>query len=287
MTDTEIDLSISKQCKLLCISRSCLYYKPKIKSDKKRNSLKEEIIEIYKEIPFYGYIRTQKELLERGYSCSVKEVRNIRLELGLKTLIPEKQPNYKRNNHNKYPYLLKHLIAKYSNHVWVSDITYIKLRQGMLYKVAIMDIFSRKILGYKISNSLNKAFCVDLLNETIDKYGIPLIFNTDQGSQFTSDEFIKVLKSNGIKVSMDGVGRALDNIYIERYWKSFKYESVYLHNYFNVFDAKLKTSQYITFYNSRRFHSSLDYKTPDQIYFSNLPKQSQTMHNEFLEKKLS
>jgi len=123
--------------------------------------------------------------------------------------------------------------------------------------------------------------------EDIDKYGIPEIFNTDQGSQFTSEEFIKVLKSNGIKVSMDGVGRALDNIFIERYWKSFKYESVYLHNYFNVFDAKLKTSQYVTFYNSRRFHSSLDYKTPDQIYFANLPKTSQAMHNEFLEKKLS
>lgn len=258
-----------------------------MKSEESKRSLKEEIIEIYKEIPFYGYIRTQKELIERGYSCSVKEVRNIRQELGLKTLIPEKQPNYKRNNHNKYPYLLKHLTAKHPNHIWVSDITYIKLRQGMLYKVAIMDIFSRKILGYKISNSLNKAFCVDLLKETIDKYGIPEIFNTDQGSQFTSDEFIKVLKLNGIKVSMDGVGRALDNIFIERYWKSFKYESVYLHNYFNVFDAKLKTSQYVTFYNSRRFHSSLDYKTPDQIYFSNLPKQSQAMHNELLEKKLS
>lgn len=207
--------------------------------------------------------------------------------MGLRTLIPEKRSDYKRKNHNKYPYLLRHLTAKHSNHVWVSDITYIKLRQGMLYKVAIMDIFSRKILGYKLSNSLNKSFCVDLLRETIDKYGLPKIFNTDQGSQFTSDEFIKILKSNGIRISMDGVGRALDNIFIERYWKSYKYENVFLYNYFNVFDAKLKTKHYVDFYNSRRFHSALDYKTPDQIYFANLPKNSQTMQNEFYEKKLS
>ncbi len=287
MTDTKLKLSLSNQCTLLNISRSCLYYKPQVKPEENKKSLKEEIVEIYKEIPFYGYIRTQKELLERGYSCSVKEVRNIRQELGLRTLIPEKRPDYKRNSHNKYPYLLRHLTARHSNHVWVSDITYIKLRQGMLYKVAIMDIFSRKILGYKISNSLNKVFCIDLLKETIDRYGVPEIFNTDQGSQFTSDEFIKVLKSNGIKVSMDGVGRALDNIFIERYWKSYKYENVYLHNYFNVFDAKLKTNQYVNFYNTRRFHSSLNYKTPDQIYFSNLPKKFQAMQNEILEKKLS
>jgi putative transposase len=127
-----------------------------------------------------------------------------------------------------------------SNQVWVSDITYIKLRRGMLYKVAIMDIFSRKILGYRISNSLNKAFCVELLEDTIAKYGIPEIFNTDQGSQFTSDEFTNILKIHGVKISMDGKGRALDNIFIERYWKSYKYESVFLHNYFSVFDAKLK-----------------------------------------------
>ncbi len=157
----------------------------------------------------------------------------------------------------------------------------------MIYKVAIMDLFSRKILGYKISNSLNKNFCTDLLAECLDRYGIPKYFNTDQGSQFTSDKFIKILKSNGVKVSMDGIGRAFDNIFIERYWKSYKYESVFLHNYFNVFDAKLKTSQYVDFYNKRRFHSSLDYKTPDEIYFSNLPKHTQTNSNELLLKNMS
>ncbi len=145
----------------------------------------------------------------------------------------------------------------------------------MLYKVAIMDIFSRKILGYRISNSLNKAFCVELLEDTIAKYGIPEIFNTDQGSRFTSDEFTNILKIHGVKISMDGKGRALDNIFIERYWKSYKYESVFLCNYFSVFDAKLKTAQYVEFYNSRRFHSSLNYKTPDEIYFKNLPKEVQ------------
>lgn len=217
------------------------------------------------------------ELKERGFKAGVKEVRKLRQEMGLRTIIPEKQSNYKKNKNNKFPYLLKHLAVKRSNQVWVSDITYIKLRRGMLYKVAIMDIFSRKILGYRISNSLNKVFCTDLLTETIAKYGIPEIFNTDQGSQFTSDEFINILKQNGVKISMDGKGRALDNIFIERYWKSYKYESVFLHNYFNVFDAKLKTAQYVEFYNSRRFHSSLNYSTPDKIYFANLPKEIHTM----------
>lgn len=289
MIDSSItgNIKIKEQCRLLKVSRSSLYYKPQVKPEGSKRSLKEEIIEIYKEIPFYGYIRTQKELEVRGFNCSVKEVRNIRKELGLQTLIPEKQPNYKKNKANKYPYLLKGLNIKYSNQVWVSDITYIRLRQGMIYKVAIMDVFSRKILGYRISNSLNKKFCVDLLSECIAKYGIPKYFNTDQGSQFTSDDFIKILKSNSINISMDGVGRALDNIFIERYWKSYKYESVFLHNYFNIFDAKLKTSQYVDFYNTRRFHSSLNYKTPDQIYFANLPKNSQVKQNELLKKKLS
>lgn len=281
------DIKIKEQCWLLDVSRSSLYYKPKITPEENKRSLKKEIIEIYKEIPFYGYIRTQKELEIRGFNCSVKEVRKIRKELDLQTLIPQKQANYKKNNSNKYPYLIKGLNITYSNQVWVSDITYIKLRQGMIYKVAIMDVFSRKILGYRISNSLNKKFCVDLLSECIDKYGIPKYFNTDQGSQFTSDDFIKILKANSINISMDGKGRALDNIFIERYWKSYKYENVFLHNYFNMFDAKLKTSQYVHFYNSRRFHSSLNYKTPDQIYFANLPKNTQAMQNELLKKKLS
>lgn len=217
------------------------------------------------------------ELKERGFITSVKEVRRIRQELSLRTIIPRKQSNYKKNKNKKYPYLLKHLTVKRSNQVWVSDITYIKLRRGMLYKVAIMDIFSRKILGYRLSNSLNRVFCTELLIETIAKYGVPEIFNTDQGSQFTSDEFTRILKNHGIKISMDGKGRALDNIFIERYWKSYKYESVFLHNYFNVFDAKLKTSQYVEFYNSRRFHSSLNYSTPDKIYLANLPIETQAI----------
>lgn len=268
-------MPLKDQCRLLKVSRSSIYYKPQVKIKFNEQELKDEIIRIYQEIPYYGHIRTHLELKERGFSTGVKEVRKIRQELGLRTMIPEKKSNYKKNKNKKYPYLLKHLSVTRSNQVWVSDITYIKLRRGMLYKVAIMDVFSRKILGYRISNSLNKAFCVDLLIETIEKYGVPEIFNTDQGSQFTSDEFIGILKAHGIKISMDSKGRALDNIFIERYWKSYKYESVFLHNYFSVFDAKFKTAQYVDFYNSRRFHSSLNYKTPDEVYFKNLPKQVQ------------
>jgi len=263
-----------------------VYYKPQIKVKYGEQELKDEIVKIYQEIPFYGYVKTNLELKSRGFKTNVKEVTKIRQELGLRTLIPQKRSRHKRKDHEKYPYLLKHLKPKHSNHVWASDITYIKLRQGTLYKVAIMDIFSRKILGYKISNSLSKAFCVDLLAETIDKYGVPKIFNTDQGSQFTSEDFLKVLKKNHVKISMDGVGRALDNIFIERYWKSYKYENVYLYNYFNVFDAKLKTSKYVEFYNSKRFHSALDYLTPDEVYFSNLPKGFQAMQNEVLLKNM-
>lgn len=273
--DKELKLSLKDQCSLLKVGRSSIYYKPQVKIKFDEQALKDEIVKVYQDIPYYGYIRTHLELKARGFNTSIKEVRKIRQELGLRTIIPEKQSNYKKNKNKKYPYLLKHLAVTRSNQVWVSDITYIKLRRGMLYKVAIMDIFSRKILGYRISNSLNKAFCVELLEDTIAKYGVPEIFNTDQGSQFTSDEFTNILKIHGVKISMDGKGRALDNIFIERYWKSYKYESVFLHNYFSVFDAKLKTGQYVKFYNSRRFHSSLNYKTPDEIYFKNLPKEVQ------------
>lgn len=273
--DKELKLSLKDQCRLLKVSRSSIYYKPQVKIKIDEQILEDEIIKIYQEIPYYGYIRTYLELKARGFSTSVKEVRKIRQELGLLTIIPEKKCNYKKNRNKKYPYLLKHLAVNRPNQVWVSDITYIKLRRGMLYKVAIMDVFSRKILGYRVSNSLNKTFCVELLENTIAQYGVPEIFNTDQGSQFTSDEFINLLKNHGIKISMDSKGRALDNIFIERYWKSYKYESVFLHNYFSVFDAKLKTAQYVTFYNSRRFHSSLNYSTPDEIYFNNLPKEVQ------------
>ena len=284
--DIKKDLNIKEQCNLLNISRSCIYHKSKPKI-KPIVDLGQEILKVYNDIPFYGHIRAHKELLEKGIICSLKEVRKIREKLGIRTLIPQKQSNYKGNKHKKYPYLLKNLVITHSNQVWVSDITYIKLRQGMIYKVAIMDIFSRKILGYKISNSLNKKFCIDLLQECIDKYGVPKYFNTDQGSQFTSDEFIKVLKSYSINISMDGAGRALDNIFIERYWKSYKYESVFLHNYFNMFDAKLKTRKYVEFYNQKRFHSSLNYKTPDEIYFSNLPKLANTNKDELPLKNMS
>ncbi len=186
------------------------------------------------------------------------------------------KPNLSQANqaHRKYPYLLKGLAIQRSNQVWSTDITYIPMAKGFVYLCAVIDWHSRKVLAHRVSISMEVTFCIETLNEAIEKYGRPEIFNTDQGSQFTSDAFIDVLKSNGIQISMDGKGRWVDNVMVERLWRSVKYEEVYLKAYSNVLDAKKQLNAYFEFYNLKRPHSSLDKMTPDEFYYDQLPQQN-------------
>jgi putative transposase len=190
--------------------------------------------------------------------------------IGLKTIYTKPNLSISNKAHKKYPYLLKDLEIKRINQVWSSDITYIKLNKGYVYLTAIKDLYSRKLLSWSLSNSLDAIFCVESLNKAIRSYGVPEIFNTDQGSQYTSDDFINVLENNNIQISMDGKGRAIDNIYIERFWRSLKYEDIYLNSYETINELKKGVDKYIKFFNKERIHQSLDYKTPDSIYYSNL-----------------
>lgn len=266
------ELSVVKQCELLSMNRSTVYYTCKGRKNNYDESLVREIQSINDEMCFYGHLKVQKELEERGFQAGIKTVRNIRKKYGIKTFYPKQKTTIAKKEDQKYPYAIKNLDINRPNQVWAVDITYVPTLTGFAYKVAIIDIFSRKILSYRISNSMHKRICIDVLIEALNKYPLPEILNSDQGSQFTSNKFTGILLERGITVSMDGKGRALDNIYIERYWRSYKYENVFLKNYQNLFEAKVETEKYVNFYNSKRFHASLDYKTPDKVYYENLYK---------------
>jgi len=195
-----------------------------------------------------------------------KQVRRIMHKAGLRAIYPKKRTSIRAKGHKKYPYLLKNMVLWIPNQVWATDITYIKLGKGFVYLVVILDLYSRKILSWKVSNTMDTDFCVAALEEAIKQWGIPAIFNTDQGSQFTSDAFISVLESYGIRISMDSKNRALDNIYMERVWRTIKYEDIYIKDYKTMTELKEGLETYVTFYNSKRYHQSLDYATPDEIY---------------------
>ena len=216
--------------------------------------------------PFYGYRKISRALAGK---CGLTEkmVRRLMKRMGLQAIYPRPKTSIANLAHEVYPYLLKDKMILAPNHVWAADITYIKLNGVFVYLVAIMDLYSRKILAWRLSNTMEAGFCVETLEEAIWKYGFPAIFNTDQGSQFTSDKFLDVLKSKDIRISMDGKGRALDNIYVERAWRSLKYEEIYLNSYSGMKDLKEGIDRYYQFYNTERFHQSLDYSTPDEIYF--------------------
>lgn len=257
-------LTIEKQCDLLGISRSAYYYKPDLNPYQQEIKILEAIVEELKAHPFYGYRKIAIALSDLGITR--KQVRRIMRKFGLRAIYPRRNLSKPVKSHKKYPYLLRNKVIWLPNQVWATDITYIKLRGGHVYLVAIIDLFSRKVLTWKVSNTLDAEFCVSALEEAITVYGVPSIFNTDQGSQFTSDGFIAVLKRYGIQISMDGVGRALDNIFVERLWRSVKYEEIYLNDYQSMDDLKSSLKRYFNFYNTERFHQSLEYATPDEIY---------------------
>lgn len=188
--------------------------------------------------------------------------------IGLKAIYPKPDLSKPRKDHKKYPYLLSGKVIRHPNQVWATDVTYIRLTGGFVYLVAILDLYSRKVLTWRLSNSMDADFCIDALEEAIMFYGVPAIFNTDQGSQFTSKGFIDVLERNGIQISMDGKGRALDNIYVERLWRTLKYEDIYIKSYESVIELREGIRRYFQFYNNERFHQSLGYATPDDMYES-------------------
>ena len=202
-----------------------------------------------------------------GYVINRKRVRRLKNEMGLRTIYPKPNLSNPGKGHKIYPYLLRNLDIERANQVWATDITYIRLQGGFMYLIAIIDLYSRKVLTWELSNTLDANFCCDALIRALEKYGSPEIFNSDQGSQFTSESFTKILKGREIKISMDGKGRALDNIYIERLWRSLKYEDIYIQRYDDVSECRKGIENYFKFYNTVRFHQSLKYFTPDEIYY--------------------
>jgi putative transposase len=260
-------LSISRQCELLAVSRSYYYYATSFRPERDTElTMKYEIKRLYLSYPFYGYRRMAVTLNRNGFIASNKLARRLMREMGLHAIYPKPRLSAKASGHQIYPYLLRDIAVIRANQVWATDITYIKQNGAFVYLVAVLDLCSRKVLSWSISNTLDAAFCIQALQEAIDIYGAPEIFNTDQGSQFTSDDFIGLLKSYGIQISMDGKGRALDNVYIERLWRSLKYENIFLNEYKDLKALKGGISYYFKFYNTQRYHQSLNYQTPDEIY---------------------
>lgn len=219
----------------------------------------------YHKHPFYGYRKIAVALKEFG--LTVNKTRRLMKKSGLRAIYPGLRTSTTNKAHPKYPYLLKDKEILASNHVWATDITYIKQNGANVYLAAVIDLYSRKVLSWRLSNTMDSEFCVNVLEEALRKYGIPAIFNSDQGSQFTSANFIDVLKSKSIQISMDGKGRALDNIFVERLWRSLKYEEIYLNSYLDMNELKEAIDNYFIFFNTERFHQSLEYSTPDEIYY--------------------
>ena len=228
------------------------------------------IDDIYSDAPFYGYRKVHQQLLENGFKLGANRVLKYMNELGLKAIYPSKkvQTTLANIEHKKYPYLLREMDINKPNLVWSTDITYIRVDGGFVYMAAVIDWYSKAILSYKISNTMDSSLVIDVLNDALDKYGAPKIFNTDQGSQYTSEVHTQRLLEHGIQISMDGKGRATDNIAIERFWRSVKYENIHLSEYKSIRELKEGVAEYIEFYNNRRFHQSLGYKKPMEVYMS-------------------
>jgi putative transposase len=260
-------LSIRRQCKLLDLNRSTLYYEP-VKVSEEVLEIMHRIDEIFTDSPFYGSRRIQECLRRDGWTIGRERVQSLMRKMGLKAIYPKAHLSQVNPEHKIYPYLLNGLAIVRPNQVWSSDISYIRLRQGFLYLVAVMDWFSRYVLSWRLSNSLDVYFCIEALQEALGQ-GCPDIFNTDQGSQFTSKDFTGILLSKGIRISMDGRGRVFDNIFTERLWRSVKYEEVYIKSYQVYRDAREGLGSYFPFYNTRRYHQSLGYKTPYEVHYGN------------------
>lgn len=253
-----------RQCRLLSTCRSSYYYKAAEETEVNLKIMKL-IDEIYTENPFYGSRRITEVLIKKGYAVNRKRTQRLMQKMGIEVIYPRPNLSKPDNEHRRFPYLLRGVKIEDINHVWSTDITYIPLRTGYLYLVAILDWFSRYVLRWGLSNNLESGFCIKVLKDALE-IGKPKIFNSDQGTQFTSSGFLEILEMHNIQISMDGRGRAFDNIFVERLWRTVKYEEVYCKAYESFGDAEENLTDYFRFYNDKRLHQSLGYKTPGEIF---------------------
>ena len=270
MMDRQHDLSLTRQSNLLGISRGSYYYQPRPTSETDL-ALMRRIDELHMDFPFAGSRMLKGLLRQEGFTVGRLHVATLMKTMGIEAIYRRPNTSKPHPEHKIYPYLLRNMAVTRPNQVWAMDITYVPMRRGFVYLAAVIDWFTRKVLAWRVSITLETAFCIEAVEDAMARHGRPEIFNTDQGSQFTSLDFIKLLKDAKISISMDGKGAWRDNRMIERFWRSVKYEEIYLHAYTNVPEARAGIGKYIKFYNERRPHSSLAGKTPDQAYF-NQPK---------------
>jgi putative transposase len=271
MIDRSHALPLSRQAEALGISRSSLYYQPEPVSAADL-ALMRRMDELHLAYPFAGSRMLRDLLLAEGFTVGRLHVSTLMKRMGIEALYRKPNTSKPAPGHQIYPYLLRKLPITRPNQVWAMDITYIPMARGFVYLAAVVDWFSRRVLAWRLSITLEAAFCIEAVEEAIARYGRPEIFNTDQGSQFTCHDFTSVLRKNEIAISMDGKGAWRDNVFVERLWRSIKYEEVYLRAYDTVAEARASIGRYLTFYNGRRPHSSLDRRTPDQAYFNPLPQ---------------
>jgi putative transposase len=271
MIDHSHALPLTRQAEALGISRSSLYYQPEPVSAADL-ALMRRMDELHLEFPFAGSRMLRDLLLAEGFTAGRLHVSTLMKRMGIEALYRKPNTSKPAPGHQIYPYLLRKLSVTRPNQAWAMDITYIPMARGFVYLAAVVDWFSRRVLSWRLSITLEAAFCIEALEEALARYGCPEIFNTDQGSQFTSHGFTSVLLKNEIAISMDGKGAWRDNVFVERLWRSIKYEEVYLKAYDSVSEARASIGRYLTFYNGRRPHSSLDRRTPDQAYFNPLPQ---------------
>jgi putative transposase len=265
LISAESELSVATQCELLGLARSSFYYAAREELEENLE-LMRKIDEQYLKTPFYGYRRMTIEMNRQGHRVNNKRVRRLMKKMGMEAVYPKPNLSRPKEREIRDPYLLRGIEIEKKDQAWSTDITYIPLKKGFIYLVSVMDWFSRYVLSWEVSNSLEESFCIEALEKALNR-GKPEIFNSDQGSQFTSKRFTEKLEKVGIKISWDGRGRALDNVFIERLWRSLKYEEVYPNCYENVLEAVSGISRYMEFYNKKRPHQSLKYMTPFEVYF--------------------
>jgi putative transposase len=255
-----------RQCELLEVCRSSLYYTPKPVSAADL-ALMRALDELHLRYPFLGARRLAQMLRRAGFEVGRRHVGTLMRLMGIEAIYRKRRTSIPAKGHRIYPYLLGNVAIERPNQAWAADITYLPMAQGFAYLVAVLDLYSRKVLAFRVSNAMSSEFCIEAVEEALMRFGAPEIFNTDQGSQFTDEDFVKPLEAKGVRVSMDGRGRWIDNVFVERLWRSVKYEDIYLHAYETPREVTAALTRYFTFYNAARPHQSLEYRTPDELYF--------------------
>ncbi len=269
MIERGAEVAVKRQAELLDLSRSSVYYTPRVLSERDLR-LMRRLDELHLQLPYYGSRKLAAQLRREGHEVGRRHVATLMRRMGIEALYRRPRTSIPARGAAIYPYLLSGISIERPNQVWASDITYLPMAHGFMYLVAILDVASRKVLSFRLANTLTADFCVEALQEAMSKFGRPEIFNTDQGSQFPGEEWTETLKDASVAISMDGKGRWIDNVFIERLWRSVKYEEVYLHAYANGTEARTALTRYFSLYNAVRVHQTLEYRTPDEVYFGAL-----------------